>query len=185
MENSDLGTDWSWNWQAYQDEAAQSTTPPPPPPPPPNLLDPFLADLAKYNPLFFQTGEEIRGLAGAFAPDKIMQLQRAKQLAELQGISQTFGRLGTGNTTAELNAINRARGGFANQDIQALMSGAQAQSGLLTQSLDPFNQGLQNQTVQEQLRIMALAAQNAGKDGGGEDNGGGGLLDDLFTNLGL
>ena len=183
MEYSDIGTDWAWNPSPSPVDPFQSTTQPTAPPP--NLLDPFLADLAKYNPLFFQTGEEIRGLAGAFAPDKIMQLQRAKQLAELQGISQTFGRLGSGNTTAELNAINRSRTGFANQDIQALMSGAQAQSGLLTQSLDPFSQGLQNQTVEEQLRIMELAAKNAGKDGGGEDNGGGGLLDALFTNLGL
>lgn len=135
-------------------------------------LGEFRSALDQYNPAFFDTFSQIQGLAGAFAPDKILALNRANQTSQLQGISQTFGRLGTGNTTAELNAINRAKAGFGAQDIQALMSGAQAQSGLLSQSLDPLTQGLQNLTIDEQLALQKLAAENAGKSPGGGGGGG-------------
>lgn len=130
-------------------------------------LQPFKDALDQYNPQFFQTGQQIQGLAGAFSPANIMALQQANQTAQLQNISQTFGRLGEGNTTAELNALNRAQAGFGTQNIQALMSGANAQAGLLGQSLDPINQGLTNLTIPEQLRIMLESARNAGKSQGG------------------
>src|SRR5690349_16171791 len=122
---------------ALQNELTQRT---------PLNLQPFMDALNQYNPQFFNTFQQIQGLAGAFSPDRIMALQQGNQNQQLQNISQTFGRLGTGNTTAELNAVNRAQAGFGLQDIQALMSGAQAQSGILGQSLDPLSQGLTNLT---------------------------------------
>lgn len=175
-------------------------------------LGDFRNALDQYNPEFFNAFQSLQGLSGnvsglagrvgglagqidpsAFSRENILSMQDARERGTLGLVSERFGRMGTGNTAAELNALTRARSGFGQERLQALMSGAQAQAGLvgakagilgqsaglyghagglMSSSLDPLSQGLQNLTIEEQLRLMELQAQNAGKSGGG---GGGGV----------
>ncbi len=122
-------------------------------------LNPFRKRLGEVNPLFFEAGNQLFQRTQGFDP--FLDRREKRQLSATTGdLQELFSRRGGGGTGSEIDAIIRARQGirsdfderqFARQDV------ARREFG------DFFKTGLENLTIEEQLNIARLNAENAGK----------------------